>query len=89
MRGISIMSREQLSLRELELLQELNEIAVKTDNLNENIDEKFRSLDRKDIEIAALKRELESCKRENARLFEIIQSWRSRMDKVLETLQAN
>ena len=37
------MSREQLSLRELELLQELNEIAVKTDNLNENIDEKFGS----------------------------------------------
>lgn len=83
------MSREQLSLRELELIQELNEIAAKTDQLSRSIDEKFRTLDRKDIEIAALKRELESCKRENARLFEIIQSWRSRMDKVLETLQAN
>ena len=83
------MSREQLSLRELELIQELNEIAAKTEDLSRSIDEKFRTLDRKDLEIAALKRELESCKRENDRLFEIIQSWRSRMDKVLETLQAN
>ena len=34
-------NREQLSLRELELLQELNEIATKTDTLSNTIDEKF------------------------------------------------
>lgn len=79
-------NREQLSLRELELLQELNEIAIKTDSLSANIDDKFRNLDRKDIEIAALKRELEECKVENARLRELIQTWRSRMDSVLQQL---
>lgn len=79
-------NREQLSLRELELLQELNEIAIKTDALSANIDDKFRNLDRKDIEIAALKRELENCKLENARLRELIQTWRSRMDSVLQQL---
>lgn len=79
-------NREQLSLRELELLQELNEIAIKTDSLSANIDDKFRNLDRKDIEIAALKRELENCKLENARLRELIQTWRSRMDSVLQQL---
>lgn len=79
-------NREQLSLRELELLQELNEIAIKTDSLSANIDDKFRNLDRKDIEIAALKRELEDCKLENARLRELIQTWRSRMDSVLQQL---
>lgn len=78
--------REQLSLRELELLQELNEIATKTDQLSDNIDEKFRALDRKDMEIAALKRELEEYKQENARLCEIIHTWRSRMDNVLKQL---
>ena len=79
-------NREQLSLRELELLQELNEIAVKTDALSEIIDEKLRQLDRKDVEIAALKRELEEYKQENARLCEIIHAWRSRMDNVLKQL---
>lgn len=79
-------NREQLSLRELELLQELNEIATKTDHLSDNIDEKFRALDRKDVEIAALKRELEEYKQENARLCEIIHTWRSRMDNVLKQL---
>lgn len=79
-------NREQLSLRELELLQELNEIATKTDSLSANIDDKFRNLDRKDIEIAALKRELEECKVENARLRELIQTWRTRMDSVLQQL---
>lgn len=78
--------REQLSLRELELLQELNEIATKTDQLSDNIDEKFRALDRKDMEIAALRRELEEYKQENARLCEIIHTWRSRMDNVLKQL---
>ncbi|MCK0526939.1 MULTISPECIES: hypothetical protein [unclassified Anaerobiospirillum] len=79
-------NREQLSLRELEMIQELTEIAAKTENMNDSLDEKFRSLDQKDMEIAALKRELEEYKQENARLFEIIQTWRSRMDKVLVTL---
>ncbi|MCI6863611.1 MAG: hypothetical protein SOV16_10835 [Anaerobiospirillum succiniciproducens] len=79
-------NREQLSLRELELLQELNEIAAKTDTLSSNMDEKFSSLDRKDVEIAALKRKLEEYKRENEHLCELIQTWRSRMDNVLKTL---
>ncbi len=79
-------NREQLSLRELELLQELNEIATKTDTLSNTIDEKFRSLDHKDVEIANLKRELEEYKQENARLCEIIHTWRSRMDNVLKQL---
>ncbi len=56
-------NREQLSLRELELLQELNEIAAKTDHLSESMNEKFRNFDRKDMEIAALKRELEEYKK--------------------------
>ncbi len=68
------------------MIQELTEIAAKTENMNDSLDEKFRSLDQKDMEIAALKRELEEYKQENARLFEIIQTWRSRMDKVLVTL---
>lgn len=79
-------NRDQLSLRELELLQELNEIAAKTDTLSANIDDKFRNLDRKDVEIAALKRELDQCKEENTRLRELIQTWRSRMDSVLKQL---
>lgn len=79
-------NREQLSLRELELLQELNEIATKTDALSDNIDEKFRLMDSKDVEIAALKRELEKYKKENAQLCEIIHTWRSRMDNVLKQL---
>lgn len=79
-------NREQLSLRELELLQELNEIATKTDTLSANIDDKFRNMDRKDVEIAALKRELDECKEENIRLRELIQTWRSRMDSVLKQL---
>lgn len=79
-------NREQLSLRELELLQELNEIASKTDALSDNIDEKFRSLDRKDLEIASLKRELEQCKRENEHFREVIHAWRARMDNVLKQL---
>lgn len=79
-------NREQLSLRELELLQELNEIATKTDALSNNIDEKFRLMDSKDVEIAALKRELEKYKKENAQLCEIIHTWRSRMDNVLKQL---
>lgn len=79
-------NREQLSLRELELLQELNEIASKTDSLSANIDDKFRNLDRKDIEIAALRRELDECRAENQRLRELIQTWRTRMDNVLQQL---
>lgn len=79
-------NREQLSLRELELLQELNEIATKTDALSDNIDKKFRLMDSKDVEIAALKRELEKYKKENAQLCEIIHTWRSRMDNVLKQL---
>ena len=50
------------------------------------MDEKFSSLDRKDVEIAALKRKLEEYKRENEHLCELIQTWRSRMDNVLKTL---
>ena len=79
-------NREQLSLRELELLQELNEIAAKTDHLSESMDEKYRNFDHKDMEIAALKRELEEYKKENAHLCEIIQKRRSRMDNVLKQL---
>ncbi len=79
-------NRDQLSLRELELLQELNEIAAKTDALNQSIEEKLRSLEQKDLEIAALKRELDSCKQQNAELREIIHTWRQRMDNVLKQL---
>lgn len=79
-------NRDQLSLRELELLQELNEIAAKTDALRSSIDDKLRALDRKDVEIAVLKRELEQYKQDNASLREIISTWRARMDNVLKQL---
>lgn len=78
--------RDQLSLRELELLQELNEIAAKTDQISNSVGETSRNLDQKDLEIAALKKELEICKEENARLRKLIQTWKSRMDNVLKQL---
>ena len=79
-------NRDQLSLRELELLQELNEIAAKTDALNQSIEEKLQSLDKKDMEIQALKRELATYKKENEQLKELISTWRQRMDNILKQL---
>ncbi|MDT3662430.1 MAG: hypothetical protein ROM54_02785 [Anaerobiospirillum sp.] len=79
-------NRDQLSLRELELLQELNEIAAKTDALNQSIEEKLQSLDKKDMEIEALKRELAAYKEENEQLKELISTWRQRMDNILKQL---
>ena len=79
-------NRDQLSLRELELLQELNEIAAKTDALNQSIEEKLQSLDKKDMEIEALKRELADYKEENEQLKELISTWRQRMDNILKQL---
>lgn len=79
-------NRDQLSLRELELLQELNEIATKTDALNQSIEEKLQSLDKKDMEIEALKRELAAYKEENEQLKELISTWRQRMDNILKQL---
>ena len=81
-----MVNRDQLSLRELELLQELNEIAAKTDVLNQSIEEKLQSLDKKDMEIEALKRELANCKEENEQLKELISTWRQRMDNILKQL---
>lgn len=77
-------NREQLTLREIELLQDLQEIASKSENISHNIDDKLRSLDRKDLEIASLKRELEEYKEENARLRELIHTWRNKLDTVLK-----
>ena len=79
-------NRDQLSLRELELLQELNEIAAKTDALNQSIEEKLQSLDKKDMEIQALKRELAAYKKENEQLKELISTWRQRMNNILKQL---
>ena len=79
-------NRDQLSLRELELLQELNEIAAKTDALNQSIEEKLQSLDKKDMEIEALKRELAAYQEENEQLKELISTWRQRMDNILTQL---
>lgn len=79
-------NRDQLSQRELELLQELKDIATRTDALNRSLADKMHALEHKDAQIAALKRELEEYKQKNAQLGAMIHNWRTRMDYVLKQI---
>ncbi|NLK85006.1 MAG: hypothetical protein GX278_03460 [Aeromonadales bacterium] len=80
------MTKRELSPKETIILQELEELCVSCQNLSQRLTDNEKALQDKEKELSCARREITRLKEENQHQKEVLQTWKKRLEVILDKL---